>query len=86
MADDIEFGGADELTEEELPEGMSPVDVDAADAVIDEVDVDIDTLADDSDPLAKPAFDEDDDTEKIEEEFDPEEEAYFLGDKYEDAL
>ena len=77
MADDIEFGGEEEMTEAELPEGMAPVDVDA---VIDEVDVDLDhPIADDTDAPAKSAFD-DEEGEPLGEELDPEEEKYFLGD------
>jgi|GEM_PF-3284211 len=76
MADDIEFGGAEEITEEELPEGMSPVDIDA----VDEVD-DTDVVIEDTDaPLVKPSPLDQDDEEKVEEEIDTEEASYFFDD------
>lgn len=75
MSDDIEFGGADELTEEELPEGMSTVDVDA----VDEVD-DSDTPIDDTEasPVKRSPLDDDEEGKEGEEEVDTEEASYFF--------
>ncbi|HEY0980424.1 MAG TPA: hypothetical protein VGE18_03395 [Candidatus Paceibacterota bacterium] len=80
MADENEFGGAGEITEEELGDGIAVVtDVDAVDEV-DDADVIVDDIVD---PLLPKTLLEEDE-EKPEEEIDPEEEAYFFGDKYDE--
>ncbi|MFZ4500130.1 MAG: hypothetical protein ACOYMZ_01370 [Minisyncoccia bacterium] len=81
MADENEFGGAGEITEEELGDGIAVVtDVDAVDEV-DDADVIVDDIVD---PLLPKTLLEDEEEEKPEEEIDPEEEAYFFGDKYDE--
>lgn len=82
MADENEFGGAGEITEEELGDGIAVVtDVDAVDEV-DDADVIVDDIIDPL--LPKPNILEEEEEEKPEEEIDPEEEAYFFGDKYDE--
>lgn len=81
MADENEFGGAGEITEEELGDGIAVVtDVDAVDEV-DDADVIVDDIIDPLLPKKDPLEEEE---EKPEEEIDPEEEAYFFGDKYDE--
>lgn len=81
MADENEFGGAGEITEEELGDGIAVVtDVDAVDEV-DDADVIVDDIVD---PLLPKTLLDDEEEEKPEEEIDPEEEAYFFGDKYDE--
>ena len=76
MADDIEFGGTGEVTEEELGDGVSVVDED----VVGEVD-DADIIPEDLDvPLVKPSPLDEEDEEKVEEEIDMEEASYFFED------